>query len=1215
MRCLRECVSGLASLLCAATVLAQQPAHVIRGRVTTDSGSIVRDADVIVTVAPTAETVSGKADAAGMFRVVIARPTGEYILYVASLGRRPFRQRVTIASPETTAIVNVRLLAAVATVAAVRVQAQRARPVATLANDGRAGTDATDRTFDGVTGALSPDLQGSIDAMAATIPGLSTIGGGVSAFGLGPDANATTLNGLAFAGTDLPRDARTATRFRTSPWDPTIGGFSGVQASVSLIPGNNVTTRRGHATLDAPMLQVADPVAARLGQRYTAVAVDEGGVGAYALDKLYYNFGIHLARQSAAVASLTDLDADALRRAGISPDSAARVLQAASALGIPVTAGASSARSTSTVSFMERIDRAAPVAADGIPAPTLALTGFGKYSRTDAIGLTPTTTSAYAGRSANGIAGAQMLYARYFGATGDYINETTSGISYASSTSRPYAELPAGSVLVASGDGIGTLLFGGNSALASSTAGWTWETINQTGFLAGGHPSLPMKLYLQSRFDTYDQSLPANRLGRFTYASPGDVAADQPSSYSRTLNAPDRSGGEWVGAAALGGNYTRGALSLVGGARMDVNAFLARPAYNPGVEQAFGLRTDDVPDGLSLSPRLGFVWRYTPTIGYTSLSASGASVNRGSAQLRGGIGKFRGVLSPTSVADALSFTGLPGSAQQLLCIGAAIPAPTWTSFSADVAPTSCRSGASSLADTARAITTFARSFAPSESWRANLGWTSSQLLYSYVAVDATYSRTSHVGSTIDLNFDGASRFTLADEGNRPVFVSTTSIVPATGAVSPLDARQSASFGRVADRMSDLHADARQLSATVMPNIPLPLGVLIFSYTYVDSRGEARGFDGATGGDPRIIESAPSSFMPRHTVSAQWAHFFATPHLTVSAMFRAASGLPFTPMVQGDINGDGAANDRAFVYDPSTVQDAQLASGLRALVSTGPGTARKCLEAQVGHVAARNSCTGPWGSTMNTSLIISDLPKTDGRTRILINLANMTSGLDQLLHGNDKLHGWGLTPLPDPTLYVVRGFDPTTRRFLYDVNPRFGSSSPSTTTRRSPFRVTLDVEVGLGTTPDQQRVEQNIRVRPSLTGTRASADTIKARYLRTAGTDIYAQMLRMSDSLALSRVQTERFQARQKVLRQRADSIYTELATYLARLPDRFDAKEAARVVSDTRDSLWQTIRAERPFVLETLTPGQVRLLPALGLRDMIMNPSNRSMFFAGGWTP
>ena len=60
----------------------------------------------------------------------------------------------------------------------------------------------------------------------------------------GPSTSLTSLSGLAFPGGDLPRDARTITRFRSSPWDPTVGGFSGVQISTTLAPGGNIASRR-----------------------------------------------------------------------------------------------------------------------------------------------------------------------------------------------------------------------------------------------------------------------------------------------------------------------------------------------------------------------------------------------------------------------------------------------------------------------------------------------------------------------------------------------------------------------------------------------------------------------------------------------------------------------------------------------------------------------------------------------------------------------------------------------------------------------------------------------------------------------------------------------------------------------------------------------------------------------------------------------------------
>src|SRR5207302_55505 len=150
---------------------------------------------------------------------------------------------------------------------------------------------------------------------------------------------------------------------------------------------------------------------------------------------------------------------------------------------------------------------------------------------------------------------------------------------------------------------------------------------------------------------------------------------------------------------------------------------------------------------------------------------------------------------------------------------------------------------------------------------------------------------------------------------------------------------------------------------------------------------------------------------------------------------------------------------------------------------------------------------------------------------------------------------------------VRGFDQTAREFIYAVNPRFGASGPGTTTRRSPFRITLDVQMDLGRSAQEQQVEQTIRVRPSLYGTRATADSIKARYVKSQFSDIYAIMLRYADSLALSRNQTEQLQGEQKVLRAKADSVFGNLAGYLVALPEGYSVKEAALHVKDAGDSV------------------------------------------------
>jgi hypothetical protein len=250
--------------------------------------------------------------------------------------------------------------------------------------------------------------------------------------------------------------------------------------------------------------------------------------------------------------------------------------------------------------------------------------------------------------------------------------------------------------------------------------------------------------------------------------------------------------------------------------------------------------------------------------------------------------------------------------------------------------------------------------------------------------------------------------------------------------------------------------------------------------------------------------------------------------------------------------------------------------------------------------------------MNASIVVPNVPRTNNNVSVSLNLANPLGGLDQLLHGSNDLRGWGATPFVDGTLYQVRGFDAGAKRFIYQVNPRFGATNPAITTIRAPFRMTLDVRVAYGRSPQEQALELNLRIKPPLVGTRASADTLKNRYMNITGTggfsDIYKIMLRYADSLALSRDQTEKVQARQKLLQAKADSVYTELAQYLYALPPNYDAREAAKRARDTGNAMWKIIYAETPFLKELLTAGQIRLLP-FGLRDMVTVPNYAGQFF------
>ena len=82
---------------------------------------------------------------------------------------------------------------------------------------------------------------------------------------------------------------------------------------------------------------------------------------------------------------------------------------------------------------------------------------------------------------------------------------------------------------------------------------------------------------------------------------------------------------------------------------------------------------------------------------------------------------------------------------------------------------------------------------------------------------------------------------------------------------------------------------------------------------------------------------------------------------------ARSGVAITPRISGDVNGDGYSNDRAFIFNPATATDPTVAAAMRSLLATGSGPAVDCLSSQLGKLAERNSCQGPWTSSANLSI--------------------------------------------------------------------------------------------------------------------------------------------------------------------------------------------------------------------------------------------------------
>jgi hypothetical protein len=548
------------------------------------------------------------------------------------------------------------------------------------------------------------------------------------------------------------------------------------------------------------------------------------------------------------------------------------------------------------------------------------------------------------------------------------------------------------------------------------------------------------------------------------------------------------------------------------------------------------------------------------------------------------VGVFRGRHAVEALSGPLLATGLSGLPDEIRCVGPAVPAPDWTGAGASL-PSRCADGGGAFADSTPRVEVFAPGFSPPRSVRGNLAW-SSRVGWLGYTVEAVYSLNLDQPGFVDLNFAGAPRFTLSSEAGRPVYVAPSAIDPVTGFAAPGEARRDPAYGSVLARRSDLRSESRQFTVSLAPELPdrywLALG-----YTLAGSRAQFRGFGGAALGDPSAAEWAPARFDARHQLQLQAG--WTRSRLSVGLYARFLSGLPYTPVVAGDVNGDGRAGDRAFVFDPA-LAPADVAEGMRALLASAPAGARDCLRGQLGSAAGRGSCRGPWTQHSNLRFSYRN-PDTRGarlrdRTALDVTVENPLGGVDRLVHGRAGMRGWGATASPDPVLLRVTGFDAAAQEFRYSVNPRFGDTRALGLA--APVRVTVQLSVRMGAPVERQQLQLYLRPGRGVAGTRMSAEGLQRRYARNVP-DVYDRILAMSDSLVLSGEQLQALRAAQAPYRAQVDSVWAGLAAYLAGLPENYDVSEAVRRQEEATDRAWDINRGQGPAIRAILSPFQIQM--------------------------
>jgi hypothetical protein len=1172
-----------------------QNADVIRGRVIAGDGTAVANAKV------TATTISGnvnrtaKTDRNGRYTITFPNGDGDYLMTFVALGYSPRRYELKRAADEDILVANATLSNAANTLDAVHVTAPRDRA---SRNDVTPDIGGTEKAINLST--LTADQLGDLAAMASSLAGVTYVAGangdpsGFSVLGLTPDQNSLTLNGMNSNAANLPRDAQVGVSLTISPYDVARGGFSGANQNILVRSGTNFINQGSSVVLEAPALQVTTASARALGQEYTNLSLSGQSSGPISIDKAFYNVAYQLGQRASPLATLLNADSIGFTAAGIATDSVARLLGILRAKGIPLSVDAvPTQRLNDNGLILGVIDLTPPGSPSGQALNLTAIGSWNTFSPFSAVGTSE--LPAHSGDYTRWNGQLQLHHSAYFGF--GILSETGASLSAGRSYITPFVALPSGSVLISSifpdgSDASKTVAFGGNASQNMSSFSTSADFTNVLSWFSENNKHR-IKLSSELRRDDYTLNTTANTLGSFYFNSLGDLESGTPASFTRTLSPNVQSGGQYIAGLGIGDSYKATSdLQVQYGVRLDGNQYVNGAAPNPAVEQIFGTANNYTPDHVFVSPRVGFSYAY----GTAAQVGGFEGAFRGPrAVVRGGFGVFQNYPSTTLLSGPMATTGLASALQQVTCAGSAVPTPDWAGYlnNPSAIPAQCADGStgSVFSNSAPNVQLAAKDFAPPRSVRGNLQWSGFILDNLFNAtISGTYSLNLDQAESVDLNVDPTPRFTLADEDSRPVYVNLSSIDPGSGVIASDDGRVTKLFNHVTELRTDLTSTTKQFQLSLSPTTFSTTWAWNVTYTYQEYRAQTGGFS-STVGNPFTPQWARGSGDWHHQIqyTLQYNFFNA---VRVSWIGRLQSGTPYTPLVQGDVNGDGYANDRAFIYDPAHMADPALAAAMQQLIAGASPKVRSCLLSQLGQLAGLNSCEGPW--TTSASMNISFNPLTfhlPQRATFSLSINNPLGAADLVLHGENHLQGWGQQPLIDPNLLYVQGFDPVHQRFIYSVNQRFASANAAYNTTLAPVSVVAMLRWDTAPTRERQTLTQTLDRGRTTDGTRVQEQVLKQVYGTNAVFNPMPQILRQADTLKLTGPQADSIATLNRWYMIRIDSIWSPIAKALAALPSHYDHAAAYDRYRAAREGTVDLLLKITPDVKHLLTAQQRRMLP------------------------
>lgn len=1190
-------LSGLlsTSALSRANAQSMRP-DTLSGRVLDSLSSPVFGAEVLVTRGPDRALFRTRVAPDGQWQLVVPEGTGDYLVFVSAPGHSSKRLRVTRSDSTAFGPLIFRLSAiAAAELSRVTVVATR-REAPQRSSDGMEESRGNaEFEKDGGFATVSPVDAGNLALTTQGMPGFTVRDGHVSVLGLPTSQSLLTLNGMAFSGGDLPRGLRTQVRAAAAAYDVSRGGFSGAQVDLSLGTGTSYVDRTWSISGDAPFLQSSDAIGRATGATFARSDVNVALSGPLdSQTRFAYAMGARYRRRFSDAASFVNATDAALFASGVQPDSARVLRSALPGLGLDLSGPARRIRDE--VQFIGRIDRLSwnnRTYTDGKRAYGSVF--YVSFDRNQGLGLSPNAMPSTIPEGREWRAGIQGVHSF----RGDrWLQDSRIAVSTVRGLTRPSVRLPlamiSSSEVELTSNSLAPIAVGGSDFPERDAVLTVLEATHDMQINLDTRNRHRGKIYLQARVDDSRDAATPGGLGQFSFLSPQDLIASRPAAFSRTFYDGNVHGRVANAAVGLGGVFRASEFfSMQYGARVESSLNMLSQGVDPRL-RSIGvlLDADRSAASFGVSPRFGFRWvlgsraSERPPMDYSPV---GSFVRLSPGTLRGGVGLFRGFLDVSTVSLRRLDGGIAGGGvRQIRCIDEAAPTPDWIGYRSASAtiPTGCASGGLD-AENLPNFSVVGRGYVPPQSWRANLAY-SSRTSGTDVDVEVIASYNQNQVSSIDANFAPQNVTQLASEGGRPIFVPLSTIDPRTGLIPLMGRALLSPVGTVNVLQSNGESQSLQLRLSLTPFLA-PGRLFRLSYVASSVRARVNGFDASTGGDPRTASWAPAAFDARHQVIVQAGRSIGP--VAIEAFVRAESGLPFSPVVRGDVNGDGQAfNDRAYVPGSSGVDPTLMAAIARVAHASAPAV-RRCLDRAAGMIAPLNGCRGPWSVSNNLRLSITGRALGFGTdSRVSLFVENPLAAVDRALHG-DRLRGWGDGRIPDPSLLVMTGWDAERSRFTYAVNERFGTVDPALSLRRSPFRVTLDASIPFGPSSAGQLLDRAMRG-----GERGAAplvlDTARIRrvYARTVP-NLYDAILRERDSLLLTPPQIEGLQRERAIYVAQVDSVWRSLSRTLAGMGAQYRAAGAFKLQEAAARDVSEIARQAARRLDGVLTPVQLRLVP------------------------